>query len=107
TVRLQREKLEMTRSLQRTNLQFQHYQQLLDHAPDAIVVVGDDSRIRLVNLQTETMFGYAREELLGQPLEVLLPERFRHGHGAHMSRFFANPRARPMGSRLELYGRRK
>ena len=46
TVRLQREKLEMTRSLQRTNLQFQHYQQLLDHAPDAIVVVGDDSRIR-------------------------------------------------------------
>lgn len=83
------------------------YRQLLDTAPDAIVVVGADGRIDIVNVQTERLFGYARSELIGHHLEMLIPERFRHGHGAHLARFFAHPDARPMGSGLELFGRRK
>ncbi|HET8937554.1 MAG TPA: PAS domain S-box protein [Polyangiales bacterium] len=66
-----------------------------------------DGRIRFVNAQAEKMFGYARSELIGQPLETLIPERFRQGHGRHMSQFFVNPEARPMGSRMELFARRK
>jgi PAS domain S-box-containing protein len=84
-----------------------HFSQLLDTAPDAIIVVGADGRIDLINVQTEKMFGYTRSELIGQSLDVLIPERFRHGHAAHLSRFFARPGARPMGSGLELFGRRK
>jgi PAS domain S-box-containing protein len=84
-----------------------HYSQLLDTAPDAMVVVGGDGRIQLVNLQTERLFGYARSELVGSELEVLIPDRYRVGHGAHLSRFFANPGSRPMGSALQLFGRRK
>ncbi|HEX7840687.1 MAG TPA: ATP-binding protein [Kofleriaceae bacterium] len=84
-----------------------HYSQLIDTAPDALVVVRDDAHIELVNVQTETMFGYSRNELLGQPLELLIPERFRAGHLGHMSRFFVNPVTRPMGSSFELFGRRK
>jgi PAS domain S-box-containing protein len=72
-----------------------------------MVVVGGDGRIQLVNVQTEKLFGYARVELVGSELLVLIPERFRGGHGAHLSRFFANPGARPMGSGLQLFGRRK
>ena len=60
-----------------------------------------------MNVQTETLFGYTRSELIGQPLEMLVPDRFRKGHGAHMMRYFSQPGARPMGSGLELFGRRK
>jgi PAS domain S-box-containing protein len=83
------------------------YRELLDTAPDAIVVVGGDGAISFVNVQTERLFGYPRAELLGQPLELLVPERFRKHHKDHVGRFLANPLARPMGSGLELYGRRK
>ncbi len=80
---------------------------LLDSAPDAMVVVGDDARITLVNVRTESLFGYTRSELMGQHLDLLIPERFRKGHGGHVAGFFANPGARPMGSSLELFGRCK
>jgi PAS domain S-box-containing protein len=80
---------------------------LLDTAPDAMVVVGADARIRFVNAQTERIFGYAREELLGQHLDILIPERLRARHAGHLARFFSTPGARPMGSGLELFGRRK
>ncbi|KYF61934.1 hybrid sensor histidine kinase/response regulator [Sorangium cellulosum] len=83
------------------------FRQLIDAAPDAMVVVDEQARIVFVNVQTERMFGYARGELLGQAIEILLPERFRQTHVARRSAFIAAPRARPMGSGLDLFGRRK
>ncbi|XYH95755.1 PAS domain S-box protein [Sorangium sp. So ce1128] len=83
------------------------FRQLIDAAPDAMVVVDERGRIVFVNLQTERMFGYERGELLGRLVEILLPERFQRSHIAHRSTFTAAPRARPMGSGLELFGRRK
>jgi PAS domain S-box-containing protein len=80
---------------------------LLESAPDAIVIVDGDGVIVLVNGQTETLFGYLRTELIGQRIELLIPDRFRHAHTAHRTRYFRNPSLRAMGAGLELYGRRK
>jgi PAS domain S-box-containing protein len=80
---------------------------LLEAAPDAMVIVGDRGRIALVNGQTETLFGYARAELLGQPVETLVPERFRIQHPAHRKGYFSDAVPRPMGAGLDLFGRRK
>ena len=87
--------------------QTKHYSTLLEMAPDAIVILGDDGIIKLVNVQTELLFGYGRHELVGQPLSRIVPDRFRAAHGGHMAQYFQHPRARSMGSVLELYGLHK
>jgi protein-histidine pros-kinase len=72
-----------------------------------MVIVDKDGRILLVNAQTETLFGYPRSELIGQWVELLIPERFRRVHPHHRGRYFTDPRVRGMGSGLELHGLRK
>ncbi len=80
---------------------------LLESASEGIVLIDASGRITLVNTAAERMFGYDHAELLGQSLEVLLPERLRGAHTEHRAHYFAAPRVRPMGYGLDLAGRRK
>jgi PAS domain S-box-containing protein len=81
--------------------------QVLDAAPNAMIMVNQDGRITLVNAAVETVFGYAREELIGSAIEILVPERVRPHHPGDRTQYFADPRVRMMGAGRELYGRRK
>ena len=83
------------------------FYRLFEFAPDAIVVVDQQGVIRRANAKTEQMFGYRREELVGQPVEVLIPDRFTERHVGYRSKYLHEPRTRPMGAGLELFGRRK
>ena len=85
----------------------QKFRDLLEAAPDAMVIVNRDGRIVLVNSQAVKLFGWSREALLDQPIELLVPERFMERHPGHRHRFFTEPRARAMGAGLDLYGLRK
>jgi sigma-B regulation protein RsbU (phosphoserine phosphatase) len=85
----------------------QRFGRLLESAPDAMVAVDQDGRIVLTNLQAEQAFGYGREELLGQQVEILLPERFRAWHPQHRAEYVANPSIRPIGTMRELSALRK
>jgi PAS domain S-box-containing protein len=82
------------------------FRNLLQAAPDAMLVVDADGRILFVNERTETLFGYAREKLIGQTVEMLVPSRFRDGHPGHRKAFTAASRVRPMGAGVQLYGQR-
>jgi PAS domain S-box-containing protein len=85
----------------------QVFRQLLDAAPDAVVVVNAEGRMLFTNLQAERLFDYPRVDLLGKSVELLVPERLRAGHVRHRAGFVEAPHLRPMGSGLELYGRKR
>ena len=99
-----------TATIRDATLRRQMQNQLRDFtesAPDAIVIVGADGRIQLVNRRTEELFGYQRESLIGQPIEILVPERSRPTHVARRDAYMAEPRVREMGAEMELAGRCK
>jgi protein-histidine pros-kinase len=79
----------------------------IESAPSGMVMVDREGCIVLVNSQAEELFGYSREELIDQPVEMLVPERFRTEHPGYRVGFFAHPESRPMGAGRDLYGRRK
>jgi PAS domain S-box-containing protein len=83
------------------------FEALLEAAPDAMVIVDQSGRIVFVNSQTEKIFGYSRNELLGKTVEFLVPERFKGRHPHYRATYFADPHVRPMGGGRELYGLRK
>jgi PAS domain S-box-containing protein len=99
-----RELQERTGDLRRSEAQFRA---LFEFSPDAIVASDSEGRITEINARVATMFGYQRDELLGQSVEVLVPERFRNTHPGRRKDYAASARVRPMGAGLELYGRRK
>ncbi|MFE2415527.1 PAS domain-containing protein, partial [Streptomyces hokutonensis] len=85
----------------------ERFRALLESAPDAMVIVDDTGTIKLVNAQTESLFGYRREELLERPVEILIPGRFRAHHAVHRNGYISTQQVRPMGAGLELHGLRK
>ena len=91
-------------AIRRSEAQFRA---LFEFSPDAIIASDREGRITEVNARVESMFGYSRGELLGQSIDILVPERFRHTHPARRSDYGSAARVRPMGAGLELYGRRK
>jgi formate hydrogenlyase transcriptional activator len=85
----------------------EHARMLFEFSPDAVLVCDSGGLIREINARVETLFGYKRGELLGQAVELLVPERFRAAHPKHRDDYAREPRLRPMGVGLELYGRRR
>ncbi|EMK00992.1 MULTISPECIES: PAS domain S-box protein [unclassified Leptospira] len=96
----------LEKALQDAKLIESKFKGLLESLPDSIVMVNDSGRIVFVNEQALRMFDYKIEELLGQPIEILLPDRFRKNHIAHRDHYFTQPRTRTMGAGLELFGRK-
>ncbi len=84
-----------------------YFRVLIEAAPDAMIIVDDDGEIVIVNAQAEKMFGYDRQEMLGNTIEMLLPERIRTTHKGHRRKFREQPELRPMGTGMELIGLRK
>lgn len=82
------------------------FRALLDTAPDAMVISNQDGTIILINQQTETLFGYNRTQLIGKPVEVLIPNNFQTKHQGHRDHYFADPKVRTMGAGLELFAMR-
>ncbi|MGB5336715.1 MAG: PAS domain S-box protein [Woeseiaceae bacterium] len=84
-----------------------YFRHLLESAPDAMIIIDERGKIAVVNGQAEMMFGYRRDEMLGQEIEMLLPERIRKRHLSHRQIFMADPKLRPMGEGLDLDAKRK
>src|SRR5713101_7607633 len=84
----------------------ERFRRVVESAPSAMVMINGAGQIEMVNAQAERVFGYAREELLGQPVEMLVPERFRGHHPGLRTAFFAVPQSRPMGAGRDLHGLR-
>jgi PAS domain S-box-containing protein len=80
---------------------------VLDAAPDAMIIIDTAGIIQRTNRQVSTLFGYAHDEIIGQSIEQLIPERFRVSHVGHREQYVGNVRVRPMGAGLELFGRRR
>jgi PAS domain S-box-containing protein len=99
--------LESNRDIGRSKQEEQKFRNLLESAPDAIVIVDQKGLIQLINAQTEKLFGYTRAELIGAPVEALVPQCFRGRHWSHREGYAQSPQPRSMGAGLELYGRRK
>jgi PAS domain S-box-containing protein len=92
---------------QRKEKEEERFRKVVEYAPSAMVMINSRGLIELVNRQTEQLFQYSRNELLGQSIELLLPERFRSAHPNLRTGFLASPLSRPMGVGRDLYGRRK
>ena len=97
----------VTRDLSEARRSESRYRALLEATPDAIIIVNQAGSIELANAQTEVLFGYSRIELMGQPVDMLLPGRFRTAHGEHGHAFSASPKRRALGEGRELFGLRK
>jgi len=83
------------------------FKQVLESAPDGIVVIGNNRKIQMVNAQTENLFGYTKDEMIGKEVQMLMPDRFREGHPAYERKFITDQKARVMGVGKELFGKRK
>ena len=80
---------------------------LLESAPDAMVITGDDGKIQMINAQTEKLFGYKRDDIIGKEVETLIPGRFHNKHTEHRHGYVEHPKVRSMGVGMELFGKRK
>jgi PAS domain S-box-containing protein len=98
---------ERTAQLDASKREEEKFRVAVEAAPNAMIMVDHAGRIALLNSQAETLFGYTRAELVGRPIEVLVPERYRRQHPEYWTAFFAAPRARPMGAGRDLYGLHK
>lgn len=85
----------------------QRFERVVEYAPNAMILIGTDGTMEMVNAQTEIIFGYSRSELLGEPIEMLVPERFRAGHPNLRGSYTDHPNPRPMGAGRDLYALRK
>jgi PAS domain S-box-containing protein len=96
-----------TETMDTTKKAEDRFKGFLESLPDAIVIVDNDGKIQIVNVQTEKLFGYIREELIGKEVEVLMPSKYKNAHHGHRQNFSANPKARAMGIGMELFGQHK
>ena len=84
-----------------------YFRNVLESAPDAMIIIDEQGKIAIVNAQVEKMFGFERQEILGRPIETLLPERLREQHVSHRGKFVSGPKLRPMGEGMDLVAMRK